>query len=48
MKQPKDKSVKDCKHKKAYFFHDNAPAYCPDCKKYLDGGEVLSNIKIVK
>lgn len=24
----------DCKHKDAYHFHDNAPAYCPDCDTY--------------
>jgi predicted Zn-ribbon and HTH transcriptional regulator len=26
-----------CEHKNSYFFHDNAPRYCPDCKKYIDG-----------
>ena len=26
----------NCTHKNAYYFHDNAPAYCPDCKKYVD------------
>lgn len=30
-----------CEHKKAYMFHDNAPSYCPDCGKYIDGGEVV-------
>jgi hypothetical protein len=34
-----------CKHKKAYFFHENAPAYCPDCKNYIDGGKIIKNIK---
>lgn len=34
-----------CKHTKAYFFHENAPAYCPDCDSYIDGGKIMSNKK---
>jgi hypothetical protein len=30
-----------CTHENAYFFHENAPKYCPDCDKYIDGGKVL-------
>lgn len=30
-----------CKHNNAYFFHDNAPMYCPDCDNYIDGGQVI-------
>jgi len=26
---------KACIHKNAYHFHENAPAYCPDCDQYL-------------
>lgn len=26
-----------CKHEHAYCFHENAPAYCPECKNYIDG-----------
>lgn len=33
MKMSKDA----CNHKNAYYFHDSAPAYCPNCKKYVDG-----------
>jgi len=25
-----------CYHVNAYHFHNNAPPYCPDCKKYLE------------
>jgi len=34
--------IKKCKHEKAYFFHDNAPQYCPSCKKYIDGEKVIN------
>lgn len=30
-----------CKHKNAYTFHENAPMYCPDCGKYVDGGKEI-------
>ena len=30
--------VAKCSHKRAYYFHDNAPQYCPDCGQYVDGG----------
>ena len=33
--------MKKCSHNKAYFFHDNAPQYCPTCGNYIDGGEVV-------
>lgn len=26
--------VADCRHYNAYYFHENAPAYCPDCNSY--------------
>lgn len=29
----------NCKHKRAYYFHENAPLYCPDCNQYIDGNE---------
>jgi len=32
---------KICLHSDAYFFHDNAPQYCPGCNKYIDGGNVI-------
>lgn len=41
-----EKTLSECNHDKAYFFHDNAPMYCPDCGNYIDGGNVIS--KIVK
>lgn len=25
-----------CKHERAYYFHENTPAYCPDCGEYLE------------
>jgi len=25
----------ECKHNKAYMFHENAPLYCPDCDTYI-------------
>lgn len=31
----------NCKHKNAYFFHENAPAYCPNCDRYIDGKEPI-------
>lgn len=30
---------KNCKHKSSYYFHENAPAYCPDCDTYPKIGE---------
>ena len=24
-----------CRHRNAYYFHDNAPMYCPDCNEYV-------------
>ena len=35
------KDSRTCEHKNAYFFHDNAPKYCPDCGRYTDGGKVI-------
>lgn len=35
------KNNNKCKHYNAYFFHDNAPMYCPDCKNYIDGGKII-------
>ena len=32
VKELQDK--KTCKHKNAYYFHDNANPYCPDCDSY--------------
>jgi len=32
---------KKCKHVKSYHFHENAPAYCPDCDNYVDGGKIV-------
>ena len=34
-----------CKHKKAYFFHENAPAYCTSWDSYVDGDKVIPNKK---
>ena len=28
--------VGNCNHLNSYHFHDNAPRYCPDCKKYIN------------
>lgn len=39
------KEPKDCNHKSAYFFHDNAPMYCPKCNSYIDGGRVVCSGK---
>lgn len=25
----------ECKHDQAYWFHENADAYCPECKKFI-------------
>lgn len=36
------KKSKTCKHSNAYYFHDNAPQYCPDCKQYIDGGKPIN------
>lgn len=33
-----------CKHDNAYFFHENAPEYCPDCNCYVDGDFIIHNI----
>jgi len=30
-----------CNHDNAYYFHENAPAYCPSCKEYIDGGREI-------
>lgn len=35
----------DCKHEKAYWFHENAPAYCPTCDNYVDGGKIVGKKK---
>jgi hypothetical protein len=37
--------IKECKHKNAYYFHGNAPMYCPSCKNYIDGGKILNTEK---
>lgn len=29
-------TINSCNHVNKYHFHENAPAYCPDCKKYLN------------
>lgn len=31
-----------CKHNNAFFFHDNAPMYCPQCESYVDGVGIVS------
>jgi len=28
--------IKKCDHLNSYDFHENAPAYCPDCGKYIN------------
>ena len=30
-----------CNHQRLYYFHENAPAYCPDCDNYLDSKFLL-------
>ena len=30
-----------CQHINACSFHENAPKFCPDCGKYIDGGKVI-------
>jgi len=32
--------TKNCSHRRAYSFHENAPMYCPTCECYLDGNEI--------
>lgn len=36
------KRDKECSHKESYHFHDNAPAYCPECGSYVDGGRIVT------
>lgn len=36
------KDPNKCNHKNSYHFHNNAPAYCPDCDSYVDGDRVVS------
>lgn len=31
-----------CKHKRRYYFHENAPAFCPDCESYVDGNIIIT------
>ena len=31
----------DCSHFNMYHFHENASAYCPDCRAYVDGDKVV-------
>lgn len=38
----------ECKHEEAYYFHENAPMYCPSCKEVVkyeiqDGKFILMN-----
>jgi len=40
-KQAQENGEQQCKHERSYFFHDNAPRYCPDCGKYIDGDKVI-------
>jgi len=37
----------NCFHEKAYYFHDNAPMYCPDCKQYINDTIILKRNKLV-
>jgi len=39
---------KKCKHENAYYFHENAPAYCPDCEEYIDGGHTMKELSELK
>ena len=32
---------KKCDHENSYHFHNNAPAYCPECDSYVDGDNVI-------
>jgi hypothetical protein len=34
-----------CDHKKRYYFHENAPSFCPDCESYVDGIGIVSKGK---
>jgi superfamily II DNA helicase RecQ len=34
-----------CGKEGSYYFHENAPAYCPHCKQYL-GSESFNKLKI--
>jgi hypothetical protein len=34
-----------CKHNNAFFFHENAPLYCPQCESYIDGGMIITKGK---
>jgi hypothetical protein len=38
-------NLNKCTHKNSYFFHENAPKYCPDCNNYIDGGKIINTIK---
>jgi len=31
-----------CNHTYAFYFHENAPLYCPECGSYIDGGMIIS------
>ena len=35
-----------CLHKNSYYFHENAPKYCPGCDKFLNGIMLLEEQKI--
>jgi len=35
-----------CNHKKSYYFHDNAPPFCPDCENYLTPDFMLKELII--
>lgn len=39
MKQ--DQTKTKCRHRHAFFFHENAPMYCPKCGNYIDGGKIV-------
>jgi hypothetical protein len=37
MEDQEEPKEKICFHIRAYYFRENAPAYCPDCNNYVDG-----------
>lgn len=36
-----DPQHETCTHRNAYYFHNNAPMYCPSCGHYIDGGQII-------
>ena len=34
-----------CTHKYAFYFHENAPLYCPRCNSYIEGGMIITKGK---